>query len=146
MMLLVLALAFVFQAPANDQFAPLREQWARNLHDKHIESSVAEYAEDATFVDPSGNRTHGRAAIRQLFQTITATFDSDLTFSSLQVATSGGLAYDSGTFRETLTTRSTGRRQETTGSYLTVYRHSSDGGWLIVEQMWTGPAIEQNTK
>lgn len=146
MALLVLALAFAFQSPANDPFVALREQWAHNLHDKHVEASVAEYAEDATFIDPSGNRTHGRAAIRQLFQTVTATFDSDLTFASLRVEKAGNLAYDSGTFRETLVMRSMGKRQESTGSYLTIYRRSPDGGWLIEEQMWTGPAIEQDKK
>jgi ketosteroid isomerase-like protein len=85
---------------------------------------------------------HGRAAIRQVFQTITATFDSDPVFTSQRAEMSGDLAYDSGTFRETLITRATGKRQESTGSYLTVYRRNKEGGWLIVQQVWTGPPIE----
>jgi ketosteroid isomerase-like protein len=138
----VLLLAFVLQAVVHDEFAPLREQWARNLHEKRIEASVAEYAADADFIDPTGNRVHGTAALRQLFQTITATYDSDLTFTSLRVEGSGDLTYDSGTYRETLVTRATGKRQESSGSYLTVYRRGKDGGWLIVEQVWTGAPIE----
>ena len=59
---------------------------------------------------------------------------------------SGDLAYDSGTFRETLITRATGKRQESTGSYVTVYRRNKEGGWLIVEQVWTGPPIEMDAK
>jgi ketosteroid isomerase-like protein len=146
MICMALVLAFALQSSANDPFAGLRDQWARNLHGKLVEASVAEYAEDADFIDPIGNRVHGRAAIRQLFQNITATFDSDPVFTSQRVEKSGDLAYDSGTFRETLITRATGKRQESTGSYLTVYRHSKEGGWLIVEQVWTGPPIEMDAK
>jgi ketosteroid isomerase-like protein len=141
-----LVLALVLQSTGSDGIAGLRDQWARNLHDKLVDASVAEYAEDADFIDPGGNRVHGTAALRKLFQTITATYDSDLVFRSERVETSGDLTYDSGTFRETLVTRATGKRQESTGSYLTVYRRSKDGGWLIVEQMWAGPPIEQGPK
>lgn len=146
MICMALVLAFALQSSADDSFAELRDQWARNLHSKLIEASVAEYAEDADFIDPTGNRVHGRAAIRQLFQNITAAFDSDPVFTSQRVEKSGDLAYDSGTFRETLITRATGKRQESTGSYLTVYRRSKEGGWLIVQQMWAGPPIEMGAK
>lgn len=143
MMPLALMLAFALQSTGNDALAGLRNQWARNLHDKLIEASVAEYAPDASFIDPTGNRVHGAAALRKLFQTIITTYDSDLVFTSERVETSGDLAWDSGTFRETLITRATGKRQESSGSYLTVYRRTKDGAWLIVEQMWAGPPIEQ---
>jgi len=146
MICMALVLAFALQSSANDSFAGLRDQWGRNLHGKLVEASVVEYAEDADFIDPVGNRIHGRAAIRQLFQNITATFDSDPVFTSQRVEESGDLAYDSGTFRETLITRATGKRQESTGSYLTVYRRSREGGWLIVEQVWAGPPIETDAK
>jgi len=142
MMPLVLLLAIAVQPAADDGVSNLREQWTRNLRDKHVDASVAEYAADADFIDPSGNRVHGTAAIRKLFQTITATFDSDLKFTSQRVETSADLTYDSGTFRETLITRATGKRQESSGSYLTVYRRSKDGAWLIVEQIWASSPLE----
>jgi len=41
-------------------FAVLRAEWARNLHDKRVEDSVAQYAPDGEFFDPSGGRAHGR--------------------------------------------------------------------------------------
>jgi ketosteroid isomerase-like protein len=137
--LLLLAL-FLFPAPANpsadSEIARLRSEWARNLHEKNVAQSVAEYAEDADFLQPDGTRVEGRAAIQSLFETVTATFDSTLVFTSVHVEQSGGLAFDSGTYRETLVTRSTGKSVDTRGSYLTVYRRSKSGEWLIVEQMW----------
>ncbi|MGA2349529.1 MAG: polysaccharide deacetylase family protein [Terracidiphilus sp.] len=121
-----------------DTFASLREQWARNLHDKRIDASVAEYAADAEFIDPIGNRVLGSGALRKLFETVTATYDSNLAFDSQRVEVSGDLGYDSGTYKELLTTRATGKGQQMRGGYLTVYRHEKNGEWLIVEQMWTG--------
>ena len=146
MTLFMLVFALVLQASPSDPFAVLRDQWARNLHDKNVEASVAEYAEDADFIDPGGHRAHGRTEIRKLFQTVTTTFDSDLTFSSRHVETSGDLAYDSGTYRETLTTRATGKRQESSGIYLIVYRRSQRDGWLIVQHMWAAPPLGQGPK
>jgi len=126
------------QPKAGDIFAPLREAWARNLRDKQIEASVAEYAADADFLDPGGNRIHGTAALRQLFETVTKTYDSDLKFNSQRVEVAGVLGYDTGSYQETLIVRSSGRAQHATGSYLTIYRQSKGGVWLIVEQVWTG--------
>ena len=106
--------------------------------EKKIEASVAEYAADGEFIQPDGGRIHGTNAIRRLYETITVTFDSSLVFDSQRVETSGDLAYDSGTYRETLIVRANGKRQQSQGSYLTVYRRNSSGTWLIVEQVWSG--------
>ena len=62
----------------------------------------------------------------------------DLAFDSKRVEICGNLAYDSGAYRETLALRASGKQQHSTGSYLTVYRRSKTGAWLIVEQSWTG--------
>ena len=126
----------------DDAFSRLRTEWARNLHEKRVEASVAEYAADGEFLQPNGERVKGTEALRQLFDSITKTFDSDLTFETARVETSGDLTYDSGTYRETLVRRATGSRQGMRGSYLTVYRRGKDGAWLIVEQVWTGAPAE----
>jgi peptidoglycan-N-acetylglucosamine deacetylase len=127
------------QSAAGAIIAPLRDKWARDLHDKQIDASIAAYDPDAEFIQPDGSRVRGAAALRHLFETVTATLDGDIAFDPIRVETSGDLAYDSGGFRETLTTRATGKRELATGSYLTVYRRAQNGTWLIIEQMWTGP-------
>jgi ketosteroid isomerase-like protein len=145
--LLMLLLAFQVPgaakpAPATDQdpFAALRDQWAKDLKGKFVDDSLAQYAPDADFISDDG-RTHGTAAIRQLFTTVTKTFDSDLGFHSERIEISGELAYDSGTYKETLTNRATGKVQPMAGDYLTVYRRmkvpNGNAVWLIVEQVWT---------
>lgn len=139
---LVLMLALGAQSTGDDGFLRLRTEWAGNLHAKRVEASVAEYAADGEFLEPNGDRVKGTVALRQLFEMITKTFDSDLVFRPVRVETSGDLTYDSGTYRETLTTRATGKSQEWQGSYLTVYRRGKDGAWLIVQQVWTGAPVE----
>jgi ketosteroid isomerase-like protein len=140
--LAVLMLATVMQSSGDGAFAKLREDWAQNLHEKRVEASMAEYAADAEFLPPDGSRVKGKAALQELFEMVTKAFDSDLTFTSAHVEVSGDLAYDSGTYRETLATRATGKSHELSGSYLTVYRHDKSGAWLIVEQVWTGGPAE----
>jgi len=138
----VLMLAMALQSAGDDGFSRLREDWARNLHEKRVDASVAEYAADAEFIEQDGQRVKGTAALKQLYEMITKTFDSDLTFTSVRVEVSGDLAYDSGTYQETLVTRSSRARQKMRGSYLTVYRRAKGGTWLIVQQVWTGAPVK----
>ena len=125
------------QSSAMDEFAPMRRAWAQDLHDKKVDAAMEMYAADATFIDPDGSRAHGVDAIRQLFATAAQTYDSDLQFHSQRVEDSGALAVDSGTYAESLVVRATGKRQDSSGSYLMVYRREG-GVWKIVEQVWTG--------
>jgi uncharacterized protein (TIGR02246 family) len=138
-----LVLLFAAQAGAQPgSFAGLRAEWARDLHAKNIEASVGLYEPDADFISDAG-RTHGTAAIRELYRNITSTLDSDLTFTSKHVEVSGSLAVDSGSYTETLVTRATGATQHMAGDYVTVYRRDADGQWRILEQVWTGGEVKQ---
>jgi len=125
--------------PASAQvLKQLRDEWASNLHEKRVDASVAEYGADAEFLQPDGTRVRGTSALKDLFETITSTLDSELVFDSQHMEISDNLAYDAGTYREVLALRSTGKRRLETGSYLTVYSRQQDGHWLIAEQMWAG--------
>lgn len=119
-------------------FADLRKEWASNLHDKKVNACVAQYAPDGEFVQPDGSVVRGAAAIRKLYETIAATFDSDLVFDSKQLESIGDDATDSGTYREVLTTRATGKRALYTGGYRTAYHRGPDGHWLIAKMAWIG--------
>jgi ketosteroid isomerase-like protein len=116
----------------------LREDWVTALHTKQLEPILQFYAADAAFLQPSGERISGAAALRNLFQTIMTTFNSDLILHSLNLETSGDLAYDSGDFAENLTNIASGAKIASKGSYVIIYRRQTNGNWHIVQHVWTG--------
>jgi peptidoglycan-N-acetylglucosamine deacetylase len=129
--------------PAARFIAPLRTEWARDLHDKRVAASVALYDADAEFLQPDGSRVRGTAELRKLYEMVTAAYDSEaIAFDPKRVEVSGDLAYDSGIYREVMREHATGKRLLSTGGYLTIYRREN-GGWLIAEQVWTEAASEQ---
>ena len=118
--------------------AKIREQWVQDLHGKQLESILKFYAPDASFLQPNGDRITGSTNLRALFQNIMASFTSDLTLHSRNLEASGDLAYDSGDFEESLTNLSTGAKIASKGSYVVIYKRQPDGGWKIVQHVWTG--------
>jgi ketosteroid isomerase-like protein len=116
----------------------IRESWVQDLRTKQLEPILKFYAHDAVFLPPTGERITGSVALRILFQTTMATFDSDLALHSQNLEVSGDLAYDSGDFDENLTVVATGARITSKGSYIIVFRRQPNGHWLIVQQVWTG--------
>jgi ketosteroid isomerase-like protein len=140
----ILAPTFSPTAPAAPQastivtLARIREAWVQDLRTKQLEPILKFYALDAVFLQPTGERITGSAALRTLFQTIMATFNSDLALHSQNLETSGDLAYDSGDFQETLTTVATGAKISAKGSYIIIFRRQRNGSWQIVQHVWTG--------
>ena len=116
----------------------IREAWVQDLRTKQLEPILKFYAPDAVFLQPTGERITGSAALRTLFQTIMATFNSDLTLHSQNLETSGDLAYDSGDFQETLITIATGAKITSKGSYIVIFKRQPNGSWQIVQHVWTG--------
>lgn len=126
------------QAATLEALAKLREAWVQDLRTKQLEPILKFYAADAAFLQPDGERITGSAALRTLFQTIMATFNSDLTLHSQNLEASGDLAYDSGDFQETLTNIATGAKINSKGSYVIIYKRQANGAWQIVQHVWTG--------
>jgi ketosteroid isomerase-like protein len=129
-------------AAARQAIAALRENWAKDLHDKRIEPAMDLYADKAVFYSPGADRADGKPRIRELFLKVTKTYDSDIQLHSLETGLSGPLAYDSGDYEETLTVRSSGAVNHVRGSYLMVLRRGADGRWRIQQHMWTFVAPE----
>jgi ketosteroid isomerase-like protein len=138
----ILAPTFSFtatpQASTLLTLAKIREAWVQDLRTKQLEPILTFYAPDAAFLQPTGERIAGSAALRTLFQNIMATFNSDLTLNSQNLETSGDLAYDSGDFQENLTVIATGAKIISKGSYIIIFKRQPNGSWQIVQHVWTG--------
>ncbi len=122
---------------AKVQVAQARDNWLAAFKSKNVDQAISFYASDAAFLQPSGERIEGIDAIRELYQKVVGTFDTDLVLRSSNFEVSANLAYDSGEYEETLTTRTTGQKEHYRGQYVMIFRLSSDGHWRIVEHVWT---------
>jgi len=115
----------------------VRDNWLAAFKSKDVGTAVGFYASDAAFLQPSGDRIVGTEAIRELYQKVVSTFDTDLVLKSHNLEASANLAYDSGEYEETLTNRTTGDKQHFHGQYVMLFRLTSDGHWKIIQHAWT---------
>ena len=123
-----------FQA---DRVAQTRDKWLAAFKSKDVASVMAFYASDAAFLQPTGDRIEGSKAIRELYEKVVSTFDTDLTLTSRFLEASGSLACDSGEYEETLTNRATAEKQHYRGQYVMLFRQGSHGEWRIVQHVWS---------
>lgn len=117
------------------EIASISELWAREWSARHPETVLALYADDAVFYAPDRGRVSGRAAINDLFNLMQGMVIPSIAMHSTRSQIAGALAYDSGTFEETLTMKADGSKQNYHGTYLIVLRREA-GKWLIIEHMW----------
>lgn len=135
--------SYQVRASAEDAvFTGLRTTWADDLHAKKVTEAVARYTPEAVFVQPDGSAVRGAKALRALYETVTAAYDSDLQFYSALVTPAGARAVDAGSYREVLTERKSGHRKLIHGTYETTYVNQPGAGWLIEKQVWTAAPEE----
>lgn len=113
----------------------VRNDWADDWNHKRLDDILRLYDSEAVFLRPTAQRTTGRQSIRELFASVLATNTPNITFHAGTIETSGNLAYDSGTYEETIA--SGGASRATRGDYLLILKRQTDGRWLIVQQAWT---------
>jgi len=121
-------------APVSD----LSQQWAGYWNAKNLTAIMTLYAPEPVFLPTSGERWQGQVQIRRNFARGLRKFDPRLTMQSLRSETSGNLAYDSGTYDETVAPTKGGKAIRARGNYLFVFqRRNKRSGWKILEQVWT---------
>jgi ketosteroid isomerase-like protein len=126
------------QAPGPRSPGELRDEWVNDLRSKQLDHILTLYAPNAVFLQPSGARVSGQAALRDLFKNVMGSFDSELTLHVVNTGASGNLVYEDGNYEETLVPLAGGPKIQMHATYLTVYRRQGDGTWRIVEHMWSG--------
>ena len=113
----------------------VREDWAADWNAKRISEIMRLYAPDAVFLQPNSERTTGVESIRALFAKVLAANTPHIAFHGITIEGSDNLAYDSGTYEETITSGAATR--STRGDYLLILKRQPDGRWLIVQQAWS---------
>jgi len=124
--------------PGGDALSGLRSASQQAIEQPDLEASIALFTPDAVFLLPDGNRYDDRAAIRTLYKSVMALYHSHIRLTSKRQDCSGKLCVDEGTYAETLTENTSGKKIEIYGSYVLAARRDPNGAWKIAEFVWTG--------
>jgi uncharacterized protein (TIGR02246 family) len=111
------------------------KKWNEQFKSQDLEGLLGHYTDDAFFVAPGVKPATGRTEIRQVYAKVMTDQAFQISFSSdrIDVAGSGDLAYARGHFSEKYTDPKTQKVISDSGSYVTIYKKQSDGGWKAVE-------------
>jgi uncharacterized protein (TIGR02246 family) len=128
----------VAQPTAGNELAQVSADWARDWEAKNLEPVLSLYTDDAVFMDATGSRVTGKAALRKFFATVLHQYSAHPSLRSVKNDSSGDLGYDWGDYTEVVVpVADPAHAIQTRGTYLVILRKVS-GHWLIAEQMWTG--------
>jgi uncharacterized protein (TIGR02246 family) len=138
-----LLLAGCSQPPADTRAADekaLRENeavWNKDWVAKDLEKLVSHYADDASLLIPQIPLLKGKDAVRGGIKHLLDDPAGSLSFTteSVEVSTSGDLAYTRGSYTIVETDEKTKQPVREQGKYVTVYRKGTDGSWKAVIDM-----------
>lgn len=131
---------FLFMGSAANAAAPgasLSDDWAAQWSAKKLDAVIALYTPEPVFLPTSHARWTGLAEIRKNFAALLAQFNPDIRLHSIKSESSGDLAYDSGSYVETIAPVKGGKSMHFQGDYLLVFQRQKNGEWKILEQTFT---------
>jgi len=108
-------------------------EWAKVAAAKDLEKTLSYYAEDASMFPPNMPIVTGAEARRKMWTTLFA--PAELVFSNaatkVEVARSGDLAYETGTFEESFKDAK-GGPVKVVGKYVVVWKKQPGGQWKAI--------------
>ena len=123
------------QKPGPD---PPAQHWVDDMHSKNLTDILAMYIPDAVFTDSDGHRFSDPHARSKLFESVFATYDSDLKLTiKSNIKTNPQSDIQLADYHEDLRTRATGKTAVVCGTVVFVWKRQSNGAWLIANQRWT---------
>jgi uncharacterized protein (TIGR02246 family) len=135
---------FVCLAPAADTKSAIEKalrdldaQWSAAAGAKDVDKTVSYYAEDAVVMPPNASAATTKESIRSAWKEMLTSPGAAISWKAtkVEVATSGDLAYVSGTYEERMTDAS-GKTVYDRGKYLEVWEKQADGTWKVVADIW----------
>jgi len=119
------------------------KEWASAAAAKDAEKFASFYAEDATLMLGNAPDFKGATAIREAAGGMMQDANFALSFetTAVQVARSGDMAYELGTYSMTTTNPKTKKAATEKGNYVVVWKKQADGKWkAIVDAPVSDPA------
>jgi uncharacterized protein (TIGR02246 family) len=109
---------------------------AASLH-KDADKAASFYAEDGEVLPSNAPKTTGRAQVREVWAHMLGTPGLELTFApvKIQVAKSGDMAYDVGTYQLKLSDEH-GGSTTSVGKYVVVWKKQPDKQWKVAADIF----------
>ena len=117
--------------------AAVGQAWVQAWNAKSMLVLLDLYAPEPVFLPASGERWAGKDTIAAHFFHGLSQFNPHIELHSARSIASGDLAFDSGTFDQTITAPDGSSPMRLRGNYLFVFQRQPDGQWKILEQSFT---------
>ncbi|HJZ51751.1 MAG TPA: SgcJ/EcaC family oxidoreductase [Candidatus Acidoferrales bacterium] len=110
--------------------------WSQASTAKDIDKAVSFYGDGAVVMSPKAPAVHGSENIRKGWAEGFATPGPGLSWrtTAVEVARSGDLAYENGTY-DFVTTGKDGKTSDEKGKYLVIWKKQADGAWKVAVDM-----------
>ncbi len=124
--------------PDEQAIRKLDKDWSAAAQSKDVAKTISFYADDASALPFNAPIASGKDQIRELWTHLTSMPGFSLTFgpTKIEVAKSGDLAYDVGTF-ELKANDAQGNATTQIGKYVVVWKKQSDKQWKAILDMFS---------
>jgi uncharacterized protein (TIGR02246 family) len=129
-------LAMALACPASAQQAPpevakVREAYIAGTHAGDAKAVAALYTEDGTELPPNEMMMKGRTAVEKYYTGFFTANAVKLSLSAIETTATGDIAYDVGTYSQTITPKQAGGKPMTDrGKYVVILRRAA-GQWRV---------------
>jgi len=112
-------------------------EWDKAAIAKDLEKTISFYAPDATIFPPNAAIATTPEQRRQLWSQLLSTPGMTVSFATtkVEVARSGDIAYETGTYELTSTDKK-GKATTSKGKYVVVWKKQPDGKWKAAADIW----------
>ena len=125
----------------------IAENLERTMHAENVgnaEFFQSACVEDVVVMPPGMPAFEGRDAAVGFMRAFLGQFDLTIDYVSEEIRVDGDLAYDRGTYSQTLVPRAGGKAMSEKGKFLWIYGRVTDGTWRMSRVIWNAnePAPE----
>jgi uncharacterized protein (TIGR02246 family) len=115
----------------------LDAQWSAAAGAKDLEKTVSYYADGANVMPPNGPAATTKEAIRAAWKELLTSAGASISWTAtkVEVASSGDMAYTTGTYQLTMNDAA-GKPASDHGKYMEVWKKQADRSWKVVADIW----------
>ena len=117
----------------------IAENRERTMHAENVGNAEFFHSacvEDVVVMPPGMPACVGRDAAVEFMRAFLGQFDLTINYVSEEIRVAGDLAYDRGTYSQTLVPRAGGKAMSEKGNFLWIYGRGSDGTWRMSRVIW----------